>query len=292
MLPIGDHRDRLKEREVRRVSERRLSGQVVIVTGASRGLGQYCAVGFGREGATVVVAARTEEARNPNLPGTIYETARLVEEAGGEAFPVVCNVADAASIASAVEQVVARYGQVDVLVNNAGVLPAGLNSTIEPKHWELEFRVNVHGPFHCIRAAIPHMIERQQGNIINISSYASDGGSHYGATKRALEAMTVGFAQEQAGNGIAVNVLKPVVAIATPGMNYPTGGATGGQPRQGMVLMGPERYVEAAVLLAGQTPSTCTGQVYDDAQVVEKLGDAEARARFQGEEWPASPARA
>ncbi|MGE0060390.1 MAG: SDR family NAD(P)-dependent oxidoreductase, partial [Dehalococcoidia bacterium] len=71
----------------------RLAGKVAVITGSSRGLGQFCALGYGAEGAKVVVAARSEEEKDPRLPGTIYHTAKLIEEAGGEAFPVVCNVA-------------------------------------------------------------------------------------------------------------------------------------------------------------------------------------------------------
>src|ERR671938_133606 len=97
----------------------RLEGKVAIITGASRGLGQYCAVGYGREGAKVVIAARTEQESNPQLPGTIYHTAKLVEDAGGEAFPVVCNVGDWESVQNMVKQVLDRYGRVDILMNNA-----------------------------------------------------------------------------------------------------------------------------------------------------------------------------
>ncbi len=263
--------------------ERRLAGKVAIVTGASRGLGQYCAVNYGREGATVVIAARTDQQRNPDLPGTIHQTARLVEEAGSEALAVVCNVADPSSVASMVDQVMTRYGQIDVLMNNAGIVPPGNNSTIEPRHWDLEFRVNVHGPFYCTRSVLPHMSQRG-GSIINISSYGSLSGSHYGATKRALEAMTVGFADEQRPYGIAVNALKPLQAIETPGMFFPGAGvaATPGKA----VSQKPDRYVEAAVLLALQTPESCTGQIFDDAQAIRQLGDSATRAHFEGDEWP------
>lgn len=260
------------------MTDGRLAGKVAIITGGSRGLGQYCAVGYGHEGAIVIVAARTEEARDPNLPGTIHQTAKLVEEAGGEALPVVCNVADQASIEAMVAEVIDRYGRVDILMNNAAVQPPGRISQIEPRHWELEFRVNVHGPFHCARAVLPHMIEQGSGNIINISSVAARGGSHYGATKRALEAFTIGLAAEQAANGIAVNALKPVGAIETPGLRYRGAGTAPVPARDG--LPGPESYVEAAVLLALQTPDTCTGQVLNDAEVIEKLADEPTKARF------------
>ncbi len=102
---------------------KRLKGQVAIITGASRGLGQYCALGFAREGAKVAIAARTVEEKDPRLPGTIFHTARLIEEAGGEAFPVFCNVADSSSIQDMARQVADHWGRIDILVNNAAIQP-------------------------------------------------------------------------------------------------------------------------------------------------------------------------
>ena len=251
------------------MTQGRLAGKVAIITGGSRGLGEYCAVGYAREGASVVIAARTEQERDPNLPGTIHHTARLVEEAGGEALPLVCNVADTDSIAAMVRATLERFGRIDVLMNNAAIQPPGSISEIEPRHWELEFRINVHGPFHCSRAVLPTMIDQRSGNIINISSVAARGGSHYGATKRALEAFTIGLAADQKENGIAVNALKPVGAIDTPGLRYRGAGTAPVQVRSDLPT--PESYVEAAVLLAMQTPDTCTGEVFNDAEAVERL---------------------
>ncbi|MCH7642026.1 MAG: SDR family NAD(P)-dependent oxidoreductase, partial [Chloroflexi bacterium] len=91
----------------------RLDGKIAIVTGASRGLGQYCAVQYAREGAKVIVAARTEKERDPRLPGTIHDTVRMIEEAGGEALAVVCNVADVDSIKAMVDTVLEKYGRID-----------------------------------------------------------------------------------------------------------------------------------------------------------------------------------
>jgi len=135
----------------------RLAGKVAVITGASRGLGQYCAVGYGREGATVVVAARTENAADSRLPGTIHETVDLVKAAGGEAVAFACNVADNESVEALAKQVIDRFGRVDVLMTNAAVQPPGRISTIQLRHWELEFRVNVHGTFFPIRAFLPAM---------------------------------------------------------------------------------------------------------------------------------------
>ena len=258
----------------------RLQGKVAIITGASRGLGQYCAVAYAREGATVVVAARSEQERDPRLPGTIYATARLVEEAGGEAFPVVCNVADNESVQAMARQVLDRYGRVDLLMTNAAIQPPGGIATMEIRHWELEFRVNVHGSFYCIRAVLPSMLERGSGNIIAISSVAAAGGSHYGATKRAIESMTIGLADEVRGQGVAVNCLKPVRALDTPGVRLPRAPGQVGSRPLGEVPP-PDSYVEAAVLLAMQTPATCTGQVFTDAEALKALADETTFQRFK-----------
>ncbi len=255
----------------------RLAGQVAVITGASRGLGQYCALGFAKEGAKVAVAARTVEATEKGLPGTIYHTADLINEAGGEALPVVCNVADQASITAMAEQVLDRWGRIDILMNNAAIQPPGDNWDIREKHWNLIYTVNVNGPFYCIRAVLPTMVAQRRGNIINISSGATVGGTPYGGTKRALEAMTEGLALELRSKNIAVNVLKPVAAIETPGYLFaqvPRG--QGGAPE----LPPPDSYVEASVLLACQTPDTYTGQINNDAEVIGNLADAQSQRRF------------
>ena len=260
----------------------RLAGKVAIVTGASRGLGEYCAVEYGREGATVVIAARTEQVTNPILDGTIYSVAAQVDEAGGEGFPVVCNVADRASVEQMVETVLAKYGHIDILMNNAGILVPGALSELESRHWELQFRVNVNGPFFACRAVLPSMIERGSGSIINISSVAADrefSGS-YGITKRAVEDLTRQLAHELREHGIAVNALKPVAAIETPGMRFGRGGDLPADVRAGLPTA--DSYIEAAVLLALQTPDTCTGEAFNDEQAVERLADEATKARLRG----------
>ena len=259
---------------------RRLEGQVAIITGASRGLGEYCALGFALEGAKVVIAARTVEEKDPRLPGTIYHTARLIEEAGGEALPVICNVADVSSIQDMTSKVTEHWGRIDILVNNAAIQPPGANADITAKHWELQYRVNVHGPFHCIRSVLPTMMEQKRGNIINISSGASLGGTPYGGTKRALEAMTAGLSAELEQLGIVVNALKPVSAIETPGFLF----AQLPRDEQGsdMPALPPrDSYVEAAILLAIQTTDTFTGRVLNDAEVIGYLADNETKNRFR-----------
>jgi NAD(P)-dependent dehydrogenase (short-subunit alcohol dehydrogenase family) len=255
----------------------RLAGKVAIITGASRGLGSYCAEGFGAEGASVVIAARSHDPA-ADTPGTTAHTARLVEAAGGVAFPWACDVGDPASIQAMAEATLERFGRIDVLMTNAVYYAPGDFSTIEPADWERQFRINVHGVFHAIRAVLPSMIENGGGNIITVTSIAAERISHYGATKRAVAGMTVGFAEEQRSNGVAVNALRPVAAIRTPGWE---------QSRPAEVLQArahrvspPDSYVEAAVLLAMRTAADCTGQTFTDAEVLKRFGDPDDLARF------------
>ena len=260
----------------------RLKDKVAVITGASRGLGRYCAVGYGHEGATVVVAARTEDESSSKLPGTIHETADLVREAGGEAFAVACNVADHDSVEAMTRTVLDRFGRVDVLMTNAAIQPPGRISTMKLQHWELEFRVNVHGTFYAIRALLPAMLEAGSGNIITISSIAASvGGSHYGATKRAIESMTIGLAEEVREQGIAVNCLRPVGSIDTPGFVL---ARAPGQPHtrtRTTVSSPPDSYVEAAVLMAMQNAASCTGAVMTDADVIERFAGPGELERFK-----------
>ncbi len=251
----------------------RLDDQVAIITGASRGLGQYCALGFAREGAKVAIAARTTEEQDPRLPGTIYHTAEMISEAGGEAFPVVCNVAKPESIDEMTQAVLDHWGRVDILMNNAAIQPPGNNSDIQLRHWNLIFNVNVHGPFYCVRAVF--MLKRQRGNIINISSYATLGGSPYGATKRALEAMTA------AGRRYHRQRAEAGWRHRNTGIPFAQVPREGRQQSDIPELPPPDSYVEAAVLLACQTTETYTGQVNDDAEVIANLAGEAQQTRLR-----------
>ena len=138
-----------------------------------------------------------------------------------------------------------------------------------------------------MRAVLPAMQAAKSGNIINISSVAAFGGSHYGATKRAIEAMTIGLARELKDDGITVNAMRPVGGIETPGLMFgrpasrPAGapGPAPGTARPG--LPKPDSYVEAAILLALQTPDSFTGQVFNDAQLIEKLSDEATKTKYR-----------
>ena len=252
----------------------RLEGKVAIVTGASRGLGQYVAEGYAREGAAVVVAARTEQVKDERLPGTIYETAERIQAAGGRALAVRCNVAEASDCEELVRRTLDEFGRVDVLVNNAAVQPPGTLSTIQLRHWDIELRVNINGPFYCIRAALDPMRRQGSGCIINVSSVGADHAraarpGHYGLMKLMLEAMTAVFATELEEDGIAVNALKPQGAVDTPGLRFARVARGSAIPDD---LPGPEDFVEASVILATATPQTFTGQAINDIDTLARFG--------------------
>jgi len=146
-----------------------MKDKVTIITGSSRGLGKVLATHFAREGAKVVVAARTE-VENQRLPGTIYKTAEEIKSEGGYALPVMCDVTSEESVAEMVNKVLDELGQVDILVNNAGTAFPRLITETPLKRWELVLRVNLTGAFLCSKAVIPWMKKRKRGSIVNITS--------------------------------------------------------------------------------------------------------------------------
>ena len=189
-----------------------MKGLVTIVTGASRGLGYAIAREYGREGARVVVTSR------PNSPsglsGTADQTARDIQEAGGESLSVPCDAADEGQVKAMVEKVMDHYGQIDVLVNNAGIMiPGEPFLDIGPDRWDELMAVNVRGPYMACRLVLPVMIEQRKGSIINVGSKAASVpralGTVYCTSKAALHMFTLCLAYEAEEYNIAVNVLEP-----------------------------------------------------------------------------------
>jgi 3-oxoacyl-[acyl-carrier protein] reductase len=191
-----------------------LRSKVVIVTGAAAGIGKATALGFAREGARVAAWDVNEEA----LAAAVAE----ISAAGGEGMKAVVNVADAASVAKGVQAVVDRWGRIDVLVNNAGIVrdaqlvkwkDGAVTATMTDEAWDAVIGVNLKGVFHCTRAAVPYMIQGGGGTILNASSvvglYGNFGQTNYVATKAGVIGMTRVWARELGKYKIRVNAVAP-----------------------------------------------------------------------------------
>jgi NAD(P)-dependent dehydrogenase (short-subunit alcohol dehydrogenase family) len=191
-----------------RASERPydLSGQVVLVTGASRGLGRAFALGLAAAGASVAVVARSGDA--------LAETARQIHEDGGHALALTLDVTDEAAVTHAVSAVESALGPVNLLVNNAGVMaPVGFDWEVDAARWWRTMEVNVLGAFLCSRAVLPRMLERHAGRIINLSSTAAFKRypyySAYGASKAALTHLTGSMADAVKSHDVQVFAFSP-----------------------------------------------------------------------------------
>lgn len=242
-----------------------MKDKVTIITGSSRGLGKVLATNFAREGAKVVVAARTE-VENQRLPGNIYKTAEEIKSEGGYALPVKCDVTSEESVAEMVTKVLEELGQIDILVNNAGTAFPRLITETPLKRWELVLRVNLTGAFLCSKAVIPWMTKRKRGSIVNITSVdaitRSSGftGAAYAVSKAALERFTWSLAAEVGKYNISVNALKPKEGIETEGLVAVSQGA--GRER----WESPDKFIKAAIFLANQDASGVTGMVATDEE--------------------------
>lgn len=270
-----------------------LDGRVAIVTGASRGLGKDIALALATAGAVVVVAARTDADGRSQIPGSLDQTVRLIQEAGGRATAVRCDVTDEEQINAAAARTIEQFGRIDMLVNNAGILIPGTILAMQPRHWRLAYRVNVEGPFLFCRAVIPHLAMSGGGHIINISSRGAigpgpgpyrevhSGGTVYGSTKAALERFSQGLAAEVFADRISVNALSPHRPIWSEGGHYFR--AQGGEPsydgwRRSGAIIG-----DAVVVICGQEPGIYTGNIlYDEMVMLTEggLSQEEVRRRY------------
>jgi len=204
-----------------------LKGRNALVTGASRGIGEAIGTRLAMEGANVVVSARTAESGESRLPGTLHDTVDRIRGAGGQATFIKADLAQAAERERLIEQAVAAYGPVDILVNNAAITYFMPVADFPEKRFKLMMEVQVYAPFHLSQLVLPSMRERKQGWIVNISSGAGihpkppftrrGGGTVYGMCKAALERFTSGLASEVFDDGIAVNVVSPGL-VDTPGV--------------------------------------------------------------------------
>jgi len=246
-----------------------LTGRVVILTGASRGIGKGLAIGLARHRATVVCAARTVDTHPDGLPGTIHETVARIEEAGGTALAVRCDIGNEGDIHHLVDTTVATYGRIDALVNNAMAPTRSAFAESTPEQWDESMRVNVRSLYVFCKAVVPHMTNGGGGSIVNISSggaghestpFMPPGYVTYAVAKAAMERFSTALAPELVDSGIAINALRPG-AVKTELSVHELG-----EDHDWSGWGTPEDVVPAVVYLVAQTGATFTGRVVDSTQ--------------------------
>ncbi len=261
-----------------------LSGKTLFITGASRGIGLAIALRAARDGANVVVAAKTV-VKHPVLPGTIHTAAEEIERAGGKSLAVACDIRDEAQVRAAVEQAVARFGGLDVLVNNASAI--FLAGTLETpmKRYDLMHGVNARGTFLCSQACLPHLLAAPNPHVLTLSPPLSLAprwfGAHaaYTAAKYGMSMYVLGMAEEFRGR-VAVNALWPRTVIATAALNVLGGDETARHSRT------PAIVADAAHAILVREARSCTGNFFIDEEVLlaEGVADLSGYAHRPGEE--------
>src|SRR5271167_2949442 len=206
-----------------------LRGKTLFITGASRGIGLAIGLRAARDGANVVIAAKTAEP-HPKLPGTIYTAAEDIERAGGKALPLVVDVRDEATVKEAVDAAAARFGGLDIVVNNASAISLTPAVATDMKRYDLMQQINTRGTFVVSKWAIPHLQKAANPHILMISPpldmkekwFAAH--TAYSIAKFGMSLVVLGLAGELRNKGIAVNALWPRTVIATAAVNNLLGG--------------------------------------------------------------------
>lgn len=246
-----------------------MDGRVAIVTGASRGIGARIAERLAAEGAAVAVVARTATPGGSRLPGSTEEVAAAIGERGGRAVSVPADLTDPDAVRSVVPRAEDALGPVDTLVNNAGVNFYGPALDCPAKKYDVMFQMMVHTPFELCRQAVPAMVERGRGWILNITSkqarhpagppypeWARDGCTPYGMCKAALDRLTTGLAAELEGTGVGVNALGTSGLVRTPGVAVVSPHTPDSVP-----VEPDDAMPEAALRLCSAPPGAVTGLV-------------------------------
>lgn len=247
-----------------------LSGKTLFITGASRGIGLAIALRAARDGANVVIAAKSN-VPNPKLPGTIHSAAKAVEAAGGRALALKCDIREEDQVHAAVAATVDAFGGIDILVNNASAiwLRGALDTPM--KRFDLMQQVNSRGSFLCAQACLPHLLQAANPHILTLCPPPSLDpkwwGPHaaYTLAKMGMSFVTLGLAAEFGRRGVAVNALWPRTLIATEALNM-IPGVEAGNGRK------PEIMADAAHAVLVREAAGFSGNFLIDDQVLRQAG--------------------
>uniref|UniRef100_A0A0A9WUB0 Hydroxysteroid dehydrogenase-like protein 2 n=2 Tax=Lygus hesperus TaxID=30085 RepID=A0A0A9WUB0_LYGHE len=258
------------------INSGKLAGKTLFITGASRGIGKAIALKAAKDGANIVIAAKTADP-HPKLPGTIYSAAKEVEDAGGKALPCVVDVRDEAQVQSAVDNAVKKFGGIDILINNASAI--SLTGTLETdmKRYDLMNNINTRGTFLVSKVCLPYLKKGKNPHIMNISPplnmnpFWFKNHVAYTMAKYGMSMCVLGMSEEFKDDGVAVNALWPRTAIMTAAIEMLTGGGSASHSRK------PEIVADAAYAVLCKDSKTVTGQFLIDEEVLKGEGLTDAQ---------------
>lgn len=258
----------------------------MFISGGSRGIGLAIAKRVAADGANVALVAKTAEP-HPKLPGTIYTAAKEIEEAGGQALPIVGDIRDGDAVAAAVAKTVEQFGGIDICVNNASAIQ--LTGTLETdmKRYDLMNQINARGTFLVSKLCIPHLKMAQNPHILNLAPpldmKAKWFKNHlaYTMAKFGMSMCTLGMSAEFAKDGIAVNSLWPLTAIDTAAVRNLLGG-----PSVAALSRSPEIVADAAYAIFNRPSREATGNFYIDEEVLRAEGVTDFSKYAPGVEGP------
>lgn len=265
----------------------RLQDRVVFITGASRGIGRAVALACAREGADVVIAAKSE-VDSDRLPGTIHSVAKEVEALGRRALPVRLDVRDADACEATVAHAIATFGRVDALVNNAGALWWADVVETPVKKFDLIMGINVRASFVLAHAVLPHMIERKYGHIVMMSpgfeAHSVAGHGAYSVSKFGMTLIAQSIAEECAEHNVTANALWPATAVESYAtINFGLGGPE--------IWRKADIIADATLELLATEPKARKGQAWIDEDLLRSVGVTDF-AKYQcvpGSEPPRLP---
>jgi citronellol/citronellal dehydrogenase len=249
-----------------------LDGKTLFITGGSRGIGLAIGLRAARDGANVVIAAKTGTP-HPKLEGTIYSAATQIEAAGGKALPMLLDVRDADGVQDCVAKAAQHFGGIDICVNNASAINLANSLDIEIKRFDLIQQINMRGTFLVSRACVPHLRGSANPHVLTLSppmNMRADWFAHhlpYTMSKYGMSMVTFGMAEEFRADGIAFNALWPRTTIATAAVNYALGGeALMRRSRK------PEIMADAAHVIFNREARSFTGNFALDDDILMQEG--------------------
>jgi citronellol/citronellal dehydrogenase len=249
-----------------------LKGKTLFITGASRGIGLAIGLRAARDGANVAIAAKTADA-HPKLEGTIYTAAKEIEDAGGKALPLICDVRHEEQVLEAVEKTAQTFGGIDICVNNASAISITRTPDTEMKRYDLMHQVNTRGTFLVSKSCLPHLAKSENPHILMLSPPLDmqakwfAGHVAYSIAKYGMSLCVLGMAAEFKLQGIAVNALWPRTTIATAAIKNVLGG-----DKLMRASRTPEIVADAAHLIFTQPSREFTGNFCIDDTLLHEHG--------------------